>query len=344
MLMDALDALRESGVTVEVRQGLHAANREVDAVLDVAVDGVGKGIFAAETKGRAPYPNELGRLDARRQQLLASGQPLLVVPFVSEPLAARLVAAGWSWVDAEGNFDLRAPGLLLRQRKAASASKVRRRTLPQGSGALGVIRSLIRFDRHAAEEPSATGLARQAQVSQPRASQVLAQLRDLGLVKRTAERRWIPNRELLLDRFLAEYPGPGGSQRFCYSLDPLVEVAARAAALGTDEQPIVVSADVGADIFAPWRRPEVLILYSERDLKADELGAVGASGRHDANVIVRLPADRSVFRDTALSSTDLGPEIRIVDEAQLIWDLQDLGGADRLEQAGEVRRWLIDRL
>ncbi len=49
-----------------------------------------------------------------------------------------------------------------------------------------------------------------------------------------------------------------------------------------------------------------------------------------------------MFRDTTLTNSDLGPEIRIADEAQLIWDLQDLGGADRLEQAGKVRKWLLN--
>lgn len=342
MIMEVLDVLRKSGVTVEIRHEVRAAGLVVDAVLEVSFDGVGSEMFAVEAKARTPYPNELDRLEARRQHLLRSGRPLLAVPFVSEPLAARLLTAGWSWADAAGNFDLRAPNLLLHQRTTASVPKAKRRTLPQGSGALGIIRALIRFGRQSAEEPSATGLARQARVSQPRASQVLGQLNDLGLVERTAERQWIPNRELLLDRFLAEYRGPGGSQRYFYSLDPLIEVAGRAVALGTDDQPVVVSADVGADIVAPWRRPEVLILYTGRDLRASDLQAVEASGRHDANVIVRAPEDRSVFRDNSLSTSDFGPEIRIADEAQLIWDLQDLGGADRLEQAGEVREWLLN--
>lgn len=341
--MEAIDAIRESGLTVEVRQEVRVNNIVVDAILDVSGDGVGGAAFAVESKLRAPYPNELERLEARRRHLLESGRPLLVVPFVSEPLAARLDDAGWSWADAEGNFDLRARGLLLRQRIKRTPPKPKRHTLPQGSGALGLIRALIRFGPHAAEHASATGLAHQAKVSQPRASQVLGQLHDLGLVERTDNGKWIPNREQLLDRFIAEYRGPGGSQRYCYTLDPLIEVAGRASALGSDDQPIVVSADVGADIVAPWRRPDVLILYTESDLQASDLQAVDATGRHDANVIIRAPADLSVFRDTQLTSGDLGPEIRIVDEAQLIWDLQDLGGADRLEQAGKVREWLLNR-
>jgi hypothetical protein len=65
-----------------------------------------------------------------------------------------------------------------------------------------------------------TALAGTAGVSQPRASQVLRQLHDLGFVDSPGRGRWLPRREDLLDRFLAEYLGPGGSDHYFYSLDP----------------------------------------------------------------------------------------------------------------------------
>jgi hypothetical protein len=33
----------------------------------------------------------------------------------------------------------------------------------------------------------------------------------------------------------------------------------------------------------------------------------------------------------------------MADPTQMIWDLQDLGGADRLDAAGELREWLLTR-
>jgi hypothetical protein len=39
-------------------------------------------------------------------------------------------------------------------------------------------------------------------------------LQDQKLVERVGHGRWRPRREALLDRFLGEYPGPGGSERF----------------------------------------------------------------------------------------------------------------------------------
>ncbi len=81
--------------------------------------------FAVQAKSRAPYPNELERLQQSRHGLAASGHPLIVAPFISEPLGSILTRDGWSWADTQGNFDLRAPGLLLRQRRTPVEVAVR---------------------------------------------------------------------------------------------------------------------------------------------------------------------------------------------------------------------------
>jgi len=215
--------------------------------------------------------------------------------------------------------------------------------LPQGSGSLGIIRALIRFGQGEEEGASATALAVQAMVSQPRASQVLHQLHELELVHRTRDGRWLPRREPLLDRFLAEYRGPGGSERYLYSLDPPADVAARAARMSAAARPVIMSADVGPDLLLAWRRPSVLILYTTWDIDPVELELVEAQGRHDANVIVRHPRDVSVFPVPQLFAEVQGADVPLADPSQQIWDLQDLGGADRLEAAGMLREWLLNR-
>jgi hypothetical protein len=68
---------------------------------------------------------------------------------------------------------------------------------------------------------------------------------------------------------------------------------------------------------------------------------VQAQGQHDANIIVRLPKDRSVFPDPALISELAGTKMPLADPTQMIWDLQQLGGADRLEAADHLREWLL---
>lgn len=342
--MDVVHFLRNAGVAVATHEGTSGPGAvRWDAILAVAAGDV-TARFAVEARGRAPYPNELPRLEDSRQEALGQdAQPLLVAPFVSEPLGTALTAAGWSWADGQGNFDLRAPGLTLRQRRTASAPKPRRTALPQGSGSLAVLRALIRSAPSEDDELSTTALAVQAKVSQPRASQVLARLRDLGLIERSRQGRWAPRREALLDRFLADYRGPGGSQRYVYSLDAPTDVAVRAARAESGRGTLAVSADVGPDLLAAWRRPSVVILYTDHAIDEEPLGLVEAQGLGDANVVVREPADRSVFRDPPLLVRMGDVDVRLADESQLIWDLQDLGGADRLEAAGKLREWLLAR-
>ncbi|HEY8543920.1 MAG TPA: hypothetical protein VIL36_02690 [Acidimicrobiales bacterium] len=339
MLMQALSALRETGIDVRLDEPDPAsADRSLDADLTVTSPQVEER-FVVKVKQRAPYPNELPQLDPAREAARQAGaHPLLVVPFVTEPLGAALTEAGWSWADGQGNFDLRAPGLLLRQRRTTTPPKPRRTGLPGGSGSLAIVRALIRH-RPDDEELGASALAGLAGVSQPRASQVLTQLQRLDLVDRR-RRGWAPDRAALLDRFLAEYRGPGGSARHLYSLDPVTDVAVRAASTGRPRD-VVVSADVGPDLLAPWRRPSVAILYTVRPVDERSLGLVEAQGADHANVIVRAPADRSVFRDPPLLVEVGGVEVALADESQLIWDLHDLGGTDRLEAAGRLREWLL---
>ena len=83
-----------------------------------------------------------------------------------------------------------------------------------------------------------------------------------------------------------------------------------------------------------WRRPSLVILYTKHAIDPAELDLVSARGSHDANVIVRMPGDRSVFPFRALEAQIQGNDVPLADPLQQIWDLQDLGGADRLEAAG----------
>jgi hypothetical protein len=340
--MEVMGSLRNSGVVVEHHDMPTDARDHADEVLDVLADGR-RARFALEMKKRAPYPGELQRRQVSWERLSRLGHPLLVVPFVSDALGAALSKAGWSWADTQGNYDLHAPGLWLRQRRSFTAFAAKKRTLPRGAGSSAVIRALIRFRRDEAEDAGATALAEQAGVSQPRASQVLHRLRDLELVDSIGHGRWRPRREALLDRFLAEYPGPGGSEAYLYGLDSPADISIRVSDAFAPPNLIAISADVGPDLIVPWRRPDVVILYARRLLDPASLGLVEAQGRHDANVIVRMPEDTSVFTPPMLTAGLDGREVTLADPAQQVWDLQDLGGADRMEAAGRLREWLLAR-
>ncbi len=340
--METVRWLRDSGLQVEDCPAAGHPDAGADAFLDVVADGHSVR-FAVQVKGRAPYPHEVGQFSQSWHRLAQLGRPAMIAPFVSESLGSILTGAGWSWADDQGNFDLRAPGLLLRQRRVASAPVSSRRSLPRGSGSFAVIRALVGFSKGEDEESGATALAAQVGISQPRVSQVLHQLHDLKLVEKSGPGRWTPHREALLDRFLAEYPGPKGSQQYCYSLDSPAEVAVRAGQIGTSARPVVVSADVGPDLLVAWRKPSLVVLYVKHAIDPSSLGVIDAQGRHDANVIVRMPEDQSVFPRRALVAQIHGHDVPLADPLQQVWDLQDLGGADRLDAAGRLRQWLLER-
>ena len=311
-----------------------------DAALEVAA-GDATARFAVEEKRPAPYPNELAGLSERQHDLASGGHPLLITAFVSEALGPLLTAAGWSWADAQGNFDLRAPGLTLRQRRTTAAPKARSKSLPQGSGSLAIIRALIGFRDGEDEELRATTLAAQAKVSQPRASQVLRQLHDLGLIERSRSGRCGTRPRGAPRPPSGRLPGPRRVR--AVSVQPGLTDRCRHSCRGANarERPIVVSADVGPDLLLAWRRPSVVILYTTHEIVPGDLGLVEAQGRHDANVIIRYPDDRSVFPAPDLIAELHGVEIPLAAPSQLIWDLHDLGGADRLEAAGMLREWLL---
>jgi hypothetical protein len=68
---------------------------------------------------------------------------------------------------------------------------------------------------------------------------------------------------------------------------------------------------------------------------------VEAQGRHDANVVLRSPRDSSVFSSEGFHAAIRNANIQLADPTQMIWDLHQLGGQDRLEAAEVLREWLL---
>ncbi|MGP8206695.1 MAG: hypothetical protein ACLQVK_11720 [Acidimicrobiales bacterium] len=334
MLDNVVRDLEELGAQVTVTED--PALPWFDAIFDLSVDDR-TAQFVVEEKRRCPYPGELSQL-LDRAVLVPGAVPMLVAPGVTATVAERLVGAGWSWADGEGSFDLRAPGLRLRQRA------VQRRTdhpapttLPRGPGSWGVIRSLIAAPGLAVE---VSALRSPRHITAARTYQVLEKLSALGLVEPAQRGSWRPDKEGLLDRYLAEYPGPGGSVSYLYSLDEPLELACRASGTATG---VVISGDVGADLLVPWRRPDHLVAYSGSGAFLDKrLGATPAHGRHDSNITWRVPEDTSIFYLAGPVSIE-GAEVMVADPVHLIWELGALGGDDRLEAAEKLRTWLLSR-
>ncbi len=335
--------LQAMGARVDIRAPSQVETQGPDALVHLDLDGA-TAVFAVEAKTRPPYPSEVPALDRTRDRLAQLGTPLLLAPFISVGEGEALSAHGWSWADGQGNFDLRSGTIRLRQRLPRTAASPPRTGLPRAGGGLAVVRALIAHPRYLTD-PRLTQerLASAAGITQARVAQVMAQLREAGLVESklgTTDE----DRARLLDAFLDQYAGPGGEEAYSYTLKPLRDVAKNLRKPSFSAAwPGAISADVGPDLIAPLRSPTVLIAYVRGPATLDLGGLVPAEGRGDANVIVRAPRDSSVFGSDALPIVRPidGTNVRLADPAQMIWDLHQLGGEDRVEAADRLRQWLL---
>lgn len=337
MLMTTFEELGKAGWRPRIKTPPRGSR--IDAILEIDFKGDSYR-FAVETRSRAPYPSELDLLEPAFDQAALLGTPLLAAPYVSEGLGRALAARGWSWSDDAGNYQLIGDRFELSRRTSAEKPRRKqRRLLPQGPGALAIIRFLIVRGEESSLGP--TELAKIARVTQPRASQVLARLHDAGLIQKGRENPHEPNREELLDAFISEYRGPGGSEYALYSLDPPQHTAVRVAS-SARRTLAAISADVGPDLVAAWRTPSHLIVYIDKPIDANAHGLTPAKDRSDANVLLRVPDDSSVFGNWHPIVADLnGSKLRLADPTQMIWDLHDLGGDDRTEAAGHLKSWIL---
>lgn len=340
MLLDIVKALESTGAKIRVVRTSRPADRR-DASLTVEIDGrVFE--FAVDERRRSPYLTDVHKLAPSGHRRNSRGRPLLVTPFMSSTVGDALIEKGWSWADGAGNFDIKAPGLRLRQRVTLQHPKRRQRELPSGAGSTAILRwLLLRMPLHERIDPAR--LVAVGEVSQPRVSQLMRALADLGILAHEGRRYTLEAIEPLLDTFLRDYKGPGGSERLAYTLDPPNRFAAKAAGVlgGTLAQgAFAFSADVGPDLLSSWRSPTHTIVYVRQSVSIKDLGLVDAKGRQDANVLIRMPTDESLFSTVVHHATGQ-TTIPLVDAPQMMWDLIDLGGEDRQEAVGRLREWFF---
>ena len=214
-----------------------------------------------------------------------------------------------------------------------------RRARPWGPGTSAIVRALV-----AAIAPvSQVELASLIGVSQPRISQVLTRLSDVGAVKSTTE-GYVGQRGRLIDLYIADHrPALVESDAPWYSLLPMREQVERACAHARRTSTRVsVSADLASDLLAAWRHPTLTVVYTSEALDLTQVDFVRAEGRVDATVLVRHTYD-----STLLAAFEPWPrgvdDVPLADPVQQIWDLHDLGGEDRREAADRLRQSVLDR-
>lgn len=183
---------------------------------------------------------------------------------------------------------------------------------------------------------SQTTLAGETGISQPAVSKALSSLGSL--VTRENGGWCAPDRAALLDRFLADYRGPGGISTYWLGLDPVVLQAERAAVTAQSQGVhLLLSGDAAADALSPWRRPTRALGYAARGVDLTP-GRLAPSTPEGATLEYRVPADPTVWATAA--AWDGETSRKTVDPVLVAWDLLRGNG----NETHEAARKLIDRV
>lgn len=207
-----------------------------------------------------------------------------------------------------------------------------------GAGTSAIVRALIA----AAQPITQVELATLVGVSQPRVSQVLKRLTDSSDVTSTSD-GYIGRRSQLIDLYIDNHkPTIIVPEMPWYSLRPMREqidvLCTHAKSSGIR---VAVSADLAPDLVAPWRHPTLTVVYADQALDLAAAGFVRAEGRVDATAIVRHTGDTTLLA-TFEPWARVVDGVPVADPVQQIWDLHDLGGADRIEAADRLRATMLN--
>lgn len=297
---------------------------------------------------------------------------LAIAPTISTAAEAAARQCGWSVIAINPHKATGPTGVLLspggraisvplsdawhpEQEVAGNRPPPRKRGRP-GYGRSNVLRLLL-----AGRPLTQSELGRATGLSQPRISQTLGQLKKQGLISEFPRRNqpgpsqpgpstWAPdNWDRLLDHWLREYPGPGGTRTFWFTLNDVVTSATTlleyldTQALQETNAPVprhqpVLSGPAAADRIAPWARPSTAIIYSSSGSDLQLLDLTPAAPQ-EANIQLVVPADPGVYL-----LSEAWPELaehHIADPLQVLWDLlQDRVTPDADQAALHLRRHL----
>lgn len=301
--------------------------RRVDARL---VDGELQGLTLV-LPGNRSIPVEVtaweGALQLSRVQEHSVGRGLHIVNRASQQVVRAAEQGGFDLITVHPARVIIDGAVLLDE----SPGDIRP-TKPRGKppwGRWAVERVLLLTD----EPVDQLSIARSAGITPQAVSLVL---KEHALAERNS-RGWTA-RPGLLDRWLLEYPGPAGQRTHWYSLAEPTEQATRAAELAREltAEPLV-SGDVAADWYAPWRQPTSGLMYVREVIDLTPVGFTLADPA-DATFTLRLPADRTLW-PVATSTAVTGQEIPLADPLIVLWDLTNTSvGVDVVEAASLLRR------
>lgn len=215
--------------------------------------------------------------------------------------------------------------VLLSDNTDAATPKSHRRGKPPW-GRWAIERVLILNDRPSGQREiaEAAGLTPQA---------VSLVLQDHPHVEK-AKQGWV-GMPSLLESWLSEYPGPEARATHWYGLQDPTEQALQAAQFATEltAQPLV-SGDVAADRYAPWRRPTSTRLYIRQFVDLSPAG-FAPTEPSNATLTIGLPTDRTLW-PVARSKAKHDWLAPLADPLIVLWDLMNTSRGVDAQEAAEV--------
>lgn len=292
---------------------------------------------------RPPRPNEVRRLIADWAH--RDAPILFVAETLSDEVRRILAEAGVSYatsrhlelfLDASHiAFDAEDPVDPIR--RLPSTETV---SLPwRGRSAFQVLRRII---QRGLDQPQQL-LAHAAGVSQPRVSQVVTTLEDLGLVD--LDNRVVADLEGLLDAWLAHYPGPGGVETRWFAPDGLGAVVAALDHADRGGFRPLLSGEIAADQLAPYALPTTALMYAEDVLDLAQAGLVRTPEPEMAVLTVIVAEDPTVGPPVGQQPSEAtvgGRTCRLADGLQVLWDVNRSRSVDAPQQAAHLRRRLLE--
>lgn len=288
-------------------------------------------------RGRSPRPSEL----------TATTEPsLMVAERLSPGVQRRLEELGWSWATDDGALSIDLEGERLRVSTAEDRADVTADGTgvaapgPAPYGAAAVARLLL----IAGAPLTQSQIAERIGITQPRVSQVLNELLAWDLVERIGRRGWCTSdHRRLLAHLLQSAPPPteGVSTWWATAEQDPWEATLRCLPQLSD---VRVSGDTAADLYAPWRRPALSIVYAARTVDLHPFGLVAADRPDDAVLRLVNPADPTLLREPATPRRFREVTVPLADPIVVLRDVEAGPGPDAGEAAAALEAALPDLL
>jgi hypothetical protein len=287
--------------------------------------------YEVKVRPTPPTPSVVTR-DRERQRRRSPGPSriLYVVPHLSASL--RATALGDRHIAVAATDD---GAVILDRAERRSDGPEPSATGSRGRkpwGRFALMRVLLRTD----EPRSQTALAAEAGIAQQAVALALPKLALLG-VERTSSGWTAVEPAGLWDRFMAEYPGPGGLRRRWSGVAPLdVQVERARAVARAAGCPVLLSGDPAADRQAPFRRPVTATLITAADIDLTSRSTLVQDGDETLSVVV--PADRTVF---VTARAWAGTEPVCTDPVLTAWEVAHSRGADRGDAVEHLKQAVL---